>query len=151
MEPGFPGDGWTPACLWEEWVKSLFYFAGMCGFCFSYKSVFISTHEFRVFFFFIFTHLILSLTPWVREWVVLSCHLRLNHNTQETFLVYIVMFLSTLVHFFPLILLFLKTWKIHGTGGNRTSEVVHIIRAEQTEVNCVSLSDNWESLFIHSI
>lgn len=43
------------------------------------------------------------------------------------------------MYIFFLILLFLKTLKIYGTGGNRIFEVVHLGRAEQKEVNSVYL------------
>ena len=78
MEPCFPGDDWTPAWWWEV-MNSFLCFACECSFCFTYYTVFISSHE--------FSHLYSSDSlphPTRQEWVsgclVLSCHLGLNHD-----------------------------------------------------------------------
>lgn len=46
MESCFPVDGWTPACPWEAGINSLFTSAHKNRFCFSHKTILISTLRF---------------------------------------------------------------------------------------------------------
>lgn len=45
-----PGEGWTPTCPSEKVINSFFCFSCVCGFCFPYKTVFISTRAFSGFY-----------------------------------------------------------------------------------------------------
>lgn len=74
---GTPGGGWTPVCG-KQWINSLFFFACVHNFCFSYLNVFILMYKFS--FIFPVVSMILLVRKWASGCVVLGCQLGWNHD-----------------------------------------------------------------------
>lgn len=73
LRPCFPGSDWTSACWWEVLNEVFILFSLHVELCFTYKTVFISTHTFLAFTLPILTRAPLRRSQQDTRWGISSC------------------------------------------------------------------------------